>query len=229
MNDSISSSTNRKSVNLLDESIDDFQQNFKLIKENKLKIANISKYLVPKTTTTTTTESTTSSSLPSTSAKVKNKKSSTGKISKYFSTSNNESPKTTESIIKSSKQETVEIENKSTVNSFPCPLCKLDLTNEEEQTRQLHVNKCLDKFSKTSNKISNENNEKEEAPPVVKKPIEKEFSEEEKAKILASKENADKKLSDLIRNEGIPNCPICGKITHTLNVCILNRIFKFIN
>jgi predicted RNA-binding Zn-ribbon protein involved in translation (DUF1610 family) len=173
---------NRKSINLLDESLDEFQQNFKMINENKLKLANISKYLVPKI-------SSEDSSKEKEEIVDKKQKKESSKISKYFSTKN-------------------DIQSPPVKNKFNCPLCDTELTDEDEQNRQLHVNKCLDKFSKTKIKT-------DETAPVTSK-----TDEDKKALILASKENADKKLSDLIRNEGIPNCPICGKIAQTLNVCI---------
>ena len=107
---------------------------------------------------------------------------------------------------------------KSLLNTkFSCPLCSIELTDEDEQNRQLHVNKCLDKFSKIKIKPSDDETAASSSSKIDEK-------EEEKK---ASKENVDKKLFDLVRNTGIPNCPICGKINQTLNVCIFLKPFFF--
>ena len=93
-------------------------------------------------------------------------------------------------------------------------MCSTDLTNEGEQNRQKHVNECLDKFSKKKPSVE-EASETKKPEPVIN------TNNKQIDETKTAKENVDKKLCDVIRNEGIPNCPICGKILHTLNVCIL--------
>lgn len=123
----------------MDETIDDFQENFKLIKEKKkLKLAQISNYLSPKPATSQNASSsnlsnTTESSLISPNSKSnfdfrkpKTKKSSSShndsKISKYF-------------VNKESGEK----------KAFNCPICSANLTNLMDANRQKHVNECLDK------------------------------------------------------------------------------------
>jgi hypothetical protein len=157
----------------MDESIDEFKQNFKLIKEKKLKLAQISKFLSPshsllsQANTTETTHSPDnsrdhkqqSSSKPSLSklnetvkeaqAQVKSKstklKTSKSTISNYFVSPKEVSAATASKPLSSSSI--------LTNNSFKCPLCTIDLTKLGESERQKHVNECLDKdFSNKSSK-----------------------------------------------------------------------------
>jgi len=159
----------------MDESIDEFKQNFKLIKEKKLKLAQISKFLSPShslLSQANTTEATNSPdnsrepkqslSKPSLSklnetvkeaqAQVKSKssklKTSKSTISNYFV-----SPKDVSAATVSSRPQSSSNLTTSPNSSFKCPLCSIDLTKLGEPERQKHVNECLDKdFSNKSSK-----------------------------------------------------------------------------
>ena len=159
----------------MDESIDEFKQNFKLIKEKKLKLAQISKFLSPShslLSQANTTEATNSPdnsrepkqslSKPSLSklnetvkeaqAQVKSKssklKTSKSTISNYFV-----SPKDVSAATVSSRPQSSSNLTSGPNSSFKCPLCSIDLTKLGEPERQKHVNECLDKdFSNKSSK-----------------------------------------------------------------------------
>ena len=228
----------------MDESIDEFKQNFKLIKEKKFKLAQISKFLSPSQPQSQSIEASSSSSSssaidssnslkskPSLSklnetvqdkAPVKSKsklKTSKSTISNYFSTSNEEAT----SLPKSGSQQ-----EKSTFN---CPLCSVNLTVLSESDRQKHVNQCLDQdFSSKSNKNkfklnddktppkpqSTENDKQVESLPCTSKKEPVESNEEALER--------QKRLNENLLRDAVPNCPICGKVLQTMIVFIRDFI-----
>lgn len=91
-------------------------------------------------------------------------------------------------------------------DTFHCPICQADLTNNED--RQSHVNQCLDKgFSSKAAK-------KPRAPKEASKPSTAEVSN-------------SKKAPELNIEDAVPNCPICGKVFQTQNVAIDLLSFYF--
>lgn len=249
---------NRKSINLLDESIDDFQENFKLIKENKLKLANISKFLVPKSLTIsnnnddddTSIETNKISSSKSNelnqakqSNKVKKIKPALSKLNNTnnfksktsSSNSNNNDTKISKYFVNNDTQlntseNSSNVKTEAPVNTFKCPICNDDLTIDAENDRQLHVNKCIDKFSKQKQtepviSIVQANVVKDE--PVIS---DSKAVIVEAAKTTTTTEpKQDNKFVENVLKEGIPNCPICGKVCHSQNVCVCFIFFYLLS
>jgi hypothetical protein len=135
----------------MDETIDDFQENFKLLRENnknKSKLTQISKYLSPKITFSS---SQTSSNLATSSSNL----SATDTLSTKSLSSSNISSSNDESLKlnKKSSSKTSKNLNESKISKyfksdkpqFLCPICSTDLTKFNETDRQTHVNRCLDK------------------------------------------------------------------------------------
>ena len=231
----------------MDDSIDDFKQNFKLIKEKKFKLAQISKYLSPSQPSSSTSSQSKSpveenasdnanklKAKPSLckfnetvkdSAHVKSKsklKSSKSTISNYFSVPSNET---------ASKS----VSQPAELTTFKCPLCALNLTSKSESERQTHVNQCLDQdFSSKPAKNKFKLNEKLVEPlPVAEKTVEsmpctsssikqhvEEVSVKETSVISEDAEERQKRLNQNLLRDAVPNCPICGKILQTLIVLI---------
>ena len=232
----------------MDESIDEFKQNFQLIKEKKLKLAQISKYLSPSQSNKKTDSSSTTSNSnvlkakPSLSklnetvkdvqtdahAKSKSKlKTSKSTISNYFV-----SPK--EPISKQISSSNLLSSTKTcTTDVFKCPLCSTNLTSLGEAERQKHVNECLDKdFSNKSSKnkfklkddATNSNEKIVETNEATSKDLEKVSS----SKVDISSQNAEerqKRLNENLLRDAVPNCPICGKVLQNMNVFILDIYF----
>lgn len=213
----------------MDESLDEFQENFKQLKEKKLKLAQISKFLSPKPPPDPTpiikpASSSSSTSSSSSSSISKPKKPSNGKlndskISKYF--------------VKKPDQ------SKSEKESFQCPICSSDLTSQSETDRQLHVNSCLDKgfnMQKSKNKFvrhptepsissSSLSVEAKKQPLVKEEPALPQASTENKpdpekqpSQLDVSIEEKMKKYNENLLSTAVPNCPICGKVLHSLSV-----------
>lgn len=195
----------------MDETFDEFRENFKQIKEKRHKQhqAQISKFLTPsqlKTDTTTSLTNEASSKLsfknlddtfeiPKTQELKKQKSFSDSKadISKYFSKN----------------------------DQFNCPVCSNNLSKLAEADRDKHVNQCLDRKSylnyeyKPVNKFKR--NEKEETG---------EEKESECENLSTSNPNeTQKKLSESLLKDAVPNCPICGKVLHNFNVNLLFIFF----
>ena len=223
----------------MDESIDEFQENFKQLKENnkKSKLAQISKYMSPKSQLPTSTTSTTNASSSSDSTSL-------------FATAS----ASTSSEFKKPKVPTKLNDNKISKyfkieNSFSCPVCSADLTKKNDADRQRHVNICLDKdfaikkdknkfvrnpiedkivkHSADSdpkadhNKVNAENNSSTKNHEVKMSSS----SLSESKKIVATEiesEEKIKKYNENLLKEAIPNCPICGKELHSLSVQRLN-------
>lgn len=102
-----------------------------------------------------------------------------------------------------------------------------------EADREKHVNQCLDKdYSsfkfKPTNKFKRTNSEADEAEKVEK--VEKSQDEPRSSKdeeIPQNDESKQKKMSESLLKDAVPNCPICGKVLHTFNVFIFNLLEKF--
>jgi hypothetical protein len=219
----------------MDESIDEFKENFKLIKEKKMKIAQISRYLSP--TPKPTAEPSTSQ--PTTSENVSSNEST---FKKSSSTSSFDAKLSKKSDSKPKKPEISKYFERK-VNKFNCPICSTDLSEASENERQVHVNSCLDqgfkskpkKFSNLSESVCE--NELEKCK--VKQPNEK--VEKVKEETVSSDNpietqnlnlstpqtskstneetpSAQSKAPTDILKDAVPNCPICGKVLHTMNV-----------
>jgi hypothetical protein len=232
----------------MDESIDEFKQNFQLIKEKKLKLAQISKYLSPSQSNNKTDSSSTTTSNPNVPkakpslsklnetvkdvqaeahAKSKSKlKTSKSTISNYFV-----SPK--EPISKQISSSNLLTSTKISTDVFKCPLCSTNLTNLGEAERQKHVNECLDKdFSNKSSKnkfklkddTTNSNEKIVETNEGTSEDLEKESSHmSTKVDILSQNaEERQKRLNENLLRDAVPNCPICGKVLLNMNVFILD-------
>jgi hypothetical protein len=212
-----------KNINLLDESTDDFKENLKIIKENKLKLTNINKYLVKTVlddSTTTCVTETTSETKKLQFSKLREissqNVSNTNDISKYFL---------------SSQKTDVDKDNVDKAVKFNCPLCSQDLAKLKEDDRQVHVNKCLDQFSR-GNVETNKQTKKVEK--IAKKNVSELVSdkdewdtrvcqEQQVTNLELTKEELErnnKKFIENVLSEAVLNCPICGKLLQTLNVCM---------
>jgi hypothetical protein len=97
------------------------------------------------------------------------------------------------------------------LDEYKCPLCCTDLNVFNEFDKEKHVNECLD------NSLNYE---------IMQKPTEIFETEKlEKKNVIEnsnfssnSANNIIKLQNQLILKDIIPNCPICGKILHSLNV-----------
>lgn len=227
----------------MDESIDEFKENFKLIKEKKMKIAQISRYLSP--TPKPTAEP--SISQPTTSENASSNESS---LKKSVSTSSFDTKSSKKSNSKSKKPEISKYFERK-VEKFNCPICSTDLSEASENERQIHVNSCLDqgfkckpkKFSNLSESVC-ENEPTKSNPKEAIEQVEK--VKEEKQTPVSSVEtdnlqtpqtssstndeaptNQPKPPIDILK-DAVPNCPICGKVLHTMNVLNIRLLtFKF--
>ncbi len=116
--------------------------------------------------------------------------------------------------------------DKSENTPFNCPICAADLSTVEKAQRQIHVNQCLDQgysskpksFKKSKSDLTCFENKKTSttaaAPPTTTIPP---VVEEEK----------QKKFTELMLKDAVPNCPICGKVFHSLNVFLFHLSFYF--
>jgi hypothetical protein len=168
----------------MDESIDEFQENFKLIKEKKLKLAQISRFLSPtnnNSNTSTTSNSSTLNPSISSSKLFSPTKPATSTSNALKSSNEFKKPKPVSS--KSANSSKISKYFTSQTPSFSCPVCNEELGKSSETDRQRHVNACLDKgfsMQKTNKFVRNptETNtetgsENEEIPkPVVQTPEE---------------------------------------------------------
>lgn len=211
----MNNSQKRESINILDDSTDDFKENFKLLKntsdhQSKLKLSNINKYLVPfNECSQTQQQQQQQKETKEQKGTKKRKQNSKKEISKYFTTSQsqqNKEEKVNEDLINKVNENEGDI--------FKCPICSIELKNNNETLRQVHVNECLDKFSKPK-KLQEQQQKSIGSACKSPKPIDNSL----KAKI-------DEKFIEKMRKEGIPNCPICGKIFHTINVYYHSSFIK---
>lgn len=183
--------------------------------EKKLKLTQISKYLSPAASTSQKLADLSSQEYAQNqTSKKKLTKSKSGKLkfsklndskcldesitigeNKYFQ------KKTSASLNTSTTESTCEqVSTNSSESKFNCPICSTDITNLTD--RQSHVNQCLDKgFSKNSKSKST----KPFIPPAV-----------DSAK--PNEADKQKKFTQLMIEDAVPNCPICGKEFRTLNV-----------
>lgn len=219
----------------MDESIDDFQENFKLIKEKKQKLAQIqiSKYLSP--SQPNRTEPTTSTS--QTNQEPKSTKPSLSKlnssIQKTSSSNKKQDPKATKSTISkyfasSSSQLSTSSDFSAQAEApkpeaFSCPLCSTNLTSLNEADRQKHVNQCLDQDYSKPNKNKFKPNtildEDTDILNVPQKPTTSKAVEEVKSE-PRDEEAIKKKLNEELLKEAVPNCPICGQVLQSFSVII---------
>lgn len=140
------------------------------------------------------------------------------KNSKYFQKSSKKDK--IEKIDKIDKIEKIETkENRSDLDNtkqessnsnrspFSCPICSIDLTYDDN--RQAHVNQCLDKGFSSKN------------PPKPRKIKETGKSIESQPAKAAIEPAEPAKIPELRIEDAVPNCPICGKVFHTINVFLI--------
>jgi hypothetical protein len=125
------------------------------------------------------------------------------------------------------------------------------LSELSENERQIHVNSCLDqgfkckpkKFSNLSESIC-ENEPVKSNPKIPVQQVEKVKEEKQTTESLVETDNSPtpqtssstndeavtnqpKPTTDILK-DAVPNCPICGKILHTMNVLNINfQVFSF--
>ena len=110
-------------------------------------------------------------------------------------------------------------------STFTCPICCLDLTKSSDIERQSHVNQCLDKgYSSKPKKFGSKSEEDFKEPKVpstkeTKVSVKSEPKEPKEPKVADQSKPLEVTINDLIAN-----CPICGKVLHSLNVF---RFFVF--
>ncbi|RNA04069.1 Structure-specific endonuclease subunit SLX4, partial [Brachionus plicatilis] len=98
-------------------------------------------------------------------------------------------------------------------DELKCPVCSHNLTKLEEPERDKHVNSCLDRKDYLSFEYK-----------PVNKYRKKENEELEKVKPSAQTASTSdpnemqKKLSESLLKDAVPNCPICGKVLHNFNI-----------
>ena len=237
----------------MDESIDEFKQNFQLIKEKKLKIAQISKFLSPsqppasqatisekqqevllktKPSLSKLNESVKESFIIKSKSKLKSSKSA---LSNYF-----RSPSETvlSAVEATTSKKSSEKEEKSN-EAFKCPLCSSDLAKFGESERQQHVNKCLDRdFSNKSSKNKFKHNEtpRQDEPSTAvnskvaeASTVDNHLETSQKSESSENAEQRQKRLNENLLRDAVPNCPICGKVLHTMIVFILLLFFRSAN
>lgn len=104
------------------------------------------------------------------------------------------------------QKESLELESTKSCSPFNCPICSIDLTYDDN--RQSHVNQCLDKgFSKNAKKKKHQ--------PKSDDIQSKNILEVDKLKCDSLEK--EKKFTQLMIEDAVPNCPICGKVFHTIN------------
>jgi uncharacterized C2H2 Zn-finger protein len=188
----------------MDDSVDEFRENAKIIKENKSKLSQISKYLVPIDPF---------SQPPPPLQPQKEKSTSSSKLSFFnLNQSNYISIDKQQKSKKNTKKSSSKYFTKSTINkeeeiktleeSFNCPVCNHILDSSNQTDREKHVNKCLDE--RFSSKASSSLKKEDPSPPNI--------------------DDTQKTKRQSIHNEylaenSILNCPICGKTLHSQTVC----------
>lgn len=193
----------------MNESTDDFKENIKLIKQKKQQ-SLLSKYFSSNSKCQTT-----NSELSRTNQYDENSFSIHLPITNNQNNSLNNKPKS-KMISFSNLNHSIEIDKKETyceslnenynLKENTCPLCNLDLNTFDEFGKEKHVNNCLDNLS---NKIATSS-----------ETFEPDLSETKN--IIKYKTNSENKIikcdNELVPKDIIPNCPICGKTLHSLNV-----------
>lgn len=196
----------------MDETFDEFRENFKKIKEKRQNQhqVQISKFLTP-------------SQPPRSSTVFLNNEIQNSKLSFQKLDESIEIPKTQD--LKKHKSLS---DSKSDISKyFPknedlkCPVCSLKLSKLLESERDKHVNQCLDRkgYLNFEYKPTNKFKQKED-----EDSSEKVKSTHETPNSTDLKET-QKKLSESLLKEAVPNCPICGRVLHNFNVNLLFIFF----
>lgn len=195
----------------MDETFDEFRENFKKIKEKRQNQhqAQISKFLTP--------------SQPSRSSTASLNNETSSKLSFEKLDESIEIPKTQElkkhKSLNDSKSDISKYFSKN--ENLKCPVCSFNLIKLLESERDKHVNQCLDRKSylnfeyKPTNKFRQ--NENEDLDQKIQ-------SIDDTAGKTAFKET-QKKISESLLKEAVPNCPICGRVLHNFNVNLLFIFF----
>jgi hypothetical protein len=193
----------------MNESTDDFKENIKFIKQKKQQ-SLLSKYFANNFQNKTKLNTKTSlisnqldelSQSPLDDVKIKSKTISFANLNHSIDICDKD--KSFNDLIKSEE--------------YTCPLCHINLSGFIEHDREKHVNKCLDNsindkiLTKTSSFFENDK-------PEAKNNVDTSNESKIGNKII-------KYQNQLTLKDVIPNCPICGKILHSLNVISLINIF----
>ena len=183
--------------------------------EKKLKLTQISKFLSPMASTTAKLN------------ELNNSPSQTNEIKKKTTNKLNFFKLNSSSFLDDSTQMDIDAE-KNENTPFNCPICAADLSTVEKAQRQIHVNQCLDQgysskpksFKKSKSDLTCFENKKTSttaaAPPPPTALIPSVIEEEKQ-----------KKFTELLLKDAVPNCPICGKVFHSLNVFYFYFSFYF--
>jgi hypothetical protein len=116
-------------------------------------------------------------------------------ISKYFGRPSNDS-------------ENGQIREHGKEETFKCPICLSNLSGFGEHERHEHVNRCLDKSA------CNEETSKQK---IGEKPEPQPCANDDQS---SSSSCSDVKSLKSLLESAVPNCPICGKVLHSLSVRI---------
>ena len=110
-------------------------------------------------------------------------------------------------FLRSDSDNTKQESSNSNRSPFSCPICSTDLTYDDN--RQAHVNQCLDKGFSSKD------------PPKPRKIKETGKSVESQPAKAAIEPAEPAKIPELRIEDAVPNCPICGKVFHTINVFLI--------
>ena len=187
--------------------------------EKKLKLTQISKFLSPMASTTAKLNDLNNS--PTQTNEIKKK--TTNKLN-FFKLNSS-------SLLDDSTQ--MEIDAEKIENTpFNCPICAADLSTVEKAQRQIHVNQCLDQgysskpksFKKSKSDLTCFENKKTTTTATAAPPPPPQLTATATPVI---EEEKQKKFTELMLKDAVPNCPICGKVFHSLNVFYFLFYFSF--